>query len=127
MKAFVTQWNTVWEEHPHLTIYDVAQALVAANVLRTARKERARNIHRDYQECRSSSNSSCSALTNHCDTQFADHLNNQYDASEARERNANVEELLSAASARAERGVNSPAAFLEEVALIQDHAQADAK
>jgi DNA helicase-2/ATP-dependent DNA helicase PcrA len=119
--AFIEQAMEIWSTDIQYSFYDTTQFMLDKKLL-PPRKHESLAQFKSIIQAVSSAESVRQSLEIVIErTAFITYLINSYDADEAQERIANVHELSNAIAAMEERGITSLAAFLDEVALVQDY------
>lgn len=125
-EKFVDTCMDIWAQQPFFDIYAVSKEIISKGLVTGTKKqafEEYLSTIKELTNCTSAQEAVELVLEK---TQFFAHLKGSYDAEEARARTENVHELLSALVGLQERGITTVKAFLDEVALLQEHI-ADAK
>lgn len=123
--AFVEQTMEVWSTDAQYSFYETAQFMLDKKML-PPRKHEALTQFKSLIEAISTAESVRRSLEITIErTAFITYLMNSYDPDEAQDRIANVHELSNAIAAMEERGITTLAAFLDEVALVQDYKAQD--
>jgi len=119
--AFVERFMTLWGEESDQPFYAIAQRYIDSGTLAPQKQA---TLQQFIVICATVA-ASCSAYeavdTVITRTKFIEYLAHVYEAAEAQERAANVRELLAAVMAREAKTPMTPATFLDEVALLQEH------
>lgn len=125
--AFLEQWIDIWDQNSEYTIFEVAHVLVESKRI-TGVKLRALQTFIAFMSRLVMISDAATAIQELIsEIDFFEYLAQQFDATEARERSANVHELVNAISLMQKRGTNTVAEFLDEVALLQEHLADDAE
>lgn len=125
-EKFVETVMNSWSQQPFFDVYAVSADIIAKELVTGSKKQAFEDYLAIIKELAQCTNAQQAVELILDKTQFLAHIKSNYDAEEARARTENVHELLSALVGLQERGITTVRAFLDEVALLQEHI-ADAK
>lgn len=122
---FEEMFRTAWHDEPLLTFRDIALHLINQNLITGTRKnalERFIGLMEVHKPTDTPIHTVEQILVQ---TGYIAHLHKSYDKDEAAERHENIKELLRALQQFEAQGVATISTFLDEVALMQEHASRD--
>lgn len=117
---FIEQFFATWDPQPFLDFKGIAQLLIEKELTGTKR-DSLKNFLSIFKglEIYNTAHDTAQAIL--MATNYFNYLKDAYEAEEASARIDNVKELINGIKALEERGITTLSAFLDEVALLQDH------
>ncbi len=118
---FEEQFHELWNNEPFLTFTDVAHKLIDNGLLPNAKKDTVTAFLKIFEEL--VQNTLPSKAISHIISAsgYRAHLKEAYDSEESLARLDNIKELLNAVVHFEEKGINTIAQLLDEIALMQEH------
>lgn len=125
-EKFIETAMSTWAQQPFSDVHAIGKELIEKELVTGIRKQALEDYLATITALEQCTSAQAAVEVVIEETQFFAHIKSSYDTEEARARSENIHELLSALVGLQERGIITVRAFLEEVALLQEHI-ADAK
>lgn len=112
-----------WQLEPFLSFQQIAQHIIDKELTTPTKQKKLKEFLEVFTEVPAQDKASVALAYVIKKINYFDYLNNIFDAPEAVTKIENVKELMSAMQSLEEEGISNVADFLNEVALLQDHAK----
>jgi len=123
----IEQLQEQWQLYPHESCIALAKKSIENKEFPPARLEALRTFVAIFDTINGQSTASTALEHIIAATHYHMHIKKQYDQNEAKERIENIQELIRAVQHMEQLGISTIAAFLDEVTLIQEKHDAQAK
>jgi DNA helicase II / ATP-dependent DNA helicase PcrA len=112
-----------WQLEPFLTFHEVADHILKNKLITPIKEKKLKEFLEVFSDLSADKKASIALAEIIKQIRYFEYLNNSFDAPEAVTKIENVKELMSAMQSLEEEGITTLTDFLNEVALLQDHAK----